>query len=163
MSWHSRQGVKQNFKNCQTWSARVPRSLTMSFPSNKREASQKLKPFHSQRLAQRGHNQHQTLLSSSCLPLPADLKQPGLCRQKPPGKLLFHFGIFPTARLACCFISLCPFSPSICLKMPRYPVQFDKGHVVSNWGCQETKGSPLTNSTCALWTRIRKWEVVLQN
>lgn len=89
MSWHSRQGVKQNFKNCQTWSARVPRTLAMSFPSNKREASQKLNPFHGQRLAQRGHNQHQTLLSSSCLPLPADLNQPGLCRQKPAGELLF--------------------------------------------------------------------------
>lgn len=39
---------------------------------------------------------------------------------------------------------LCRFFPSTYKNPPKYLVQFDMGHVVSNWGCQEIKGSPLT-------------------
>lgn len=110
----------------------------MSFPGNKRASPQKLNPFHGRRLAERGHSQDQTPLSSSCLPFqqtPSSLHFAGRNRLE---SCSFFWGISPLQDRGAASFLYVNFAP-VC-KMPRYLVQFDQGHVVSNRGCQRNKG-----------------------
>lgn len=132
----------------------------MSFPSNKTAASQKLNPFHCWRLAERGHSPQQTTLPSSCFP--SSKPQAVWALRAEERAALSALDTSPLQGCGAASYVSVGFFPSTYQTMPRYLVQLDQGQVVSIWVCQETKGSPPTNSTCAMWGRIRKGEAVLQ-